>query len=482
MAVFWAILLWANYALAIIVAGAVLLRRKEPVAMTAWILAILFIPFGGMLLYWMLGSGRLARKVFRRRKRAAHLMIRIRDWAARHALPPGAVSVEGAPSGYLAVEKLAQRVADMPATAGNEVQIYTDGLANYDAVIDAIRHATRHIHIELYIWRPDATGTAFRNELLAAARRGVECRVLLDAVGNWDVKRSFTQPLIEAGVQLSFFLPIRLFSWSKRWSIHLRNHRKIIVVDGQIAFTGSANIGDEYLGRVAALSPWHDAQSRVVGPAALFLQQIFAEDWALATRELLDRPEYFPEPPRPGASVVQVLPSGPDQNVQVLAQILFAAVTTAERSIRIVTPYFVPDAPLRMALEHAALRGLKVRIVLPTRSDAPITLWAARSFYAELMDFGVEIYEYDGGMLHAKAVVVDEHWCLLGSANMDVRSFRLNYEISAAIYDPQVVRGLSEMIDGFCEHGRRITRRSAHQRPLGPRMLEGAARLLAPLL
>lgn len=482
MTLVWTVAIWVNYALAALVIIGVLLRRRDPVAMTAWILAILLMPVAGIVLYWLLGSGRLTRKVHRRRKRVAHLLDRLRAHSAEHIRPLDEAIERELPPAFAALEQLAHRLADMPATGGNDVRLYTDGASAYEALLDAIRAAQRHVHVELYVLSADATGLGFRDELIACAKRGVECRLLLDAVGCWTIGRAFTQPLLDAGVRVSFFLPIRLFPLAKRWSVHLRNHRKIVVVDGDTAFTGSANVGDEYLGRDPALSPWFDAQIRVVGPGALFLQEVFAEDWYLATRERLDQPGYFPAPARLGSAIVQILPTGPDQSVQVLAQILFAAVSAARTSIQIVTPYFVPDAPLRMALEHAALRGLKVRLVLPTRSDAPITLWAARSFYAELVDAGLEIYEYERGMLHAKAVVVDDQWCLLGSANMDARSFRLNYEISAAVCDPAVVGGLTRLIDGFCEQGRRITRRAAHQTTIWRRIAEGAARLLAPLL
>lgn len=482
MTLLWTIAFWVNYTLAALVIVGVLLRRKEPVAMTAWILAILLMPVAGIILYWLLGSGRLTRKVHRRRKRVAHLLDRLRARSAEHVRPIDQVGEHGLPPAFVALEQLAHRLADMPATGGNRATLYTDGASAYGAMVDAIRAAQRHVHVELYVLHADATGLAFRDELIACARRGIDCRLLLDAVGCWTLGRTFTRPLLDAGVRVSFFLPIRLFPLAKRWSVHLRNHRKIVVVDGDTAFTGSANVGDEYLGRDPNLSPWFDAQLRVIGPGALFLQEVFAEDWYLATRERLDEAEYFPAPVADGPSIVQILPTGPDQSVQVLAQILFAAVSAARKSIQIVTPYFVPDAPLRMALEHAALRGLKVRLVLPTQSDAPITLWAARSFYAELIDAGLEIYEYERGMLHAKAVVVDDQWCLLGSANMDARSFRLNYEISAAVCDPTVVGGLTRLIDGFCEQSRRISRRAAHQATIWRRIGEGAARLLAPLL
>jgi len=481
MATVWAAALWVNYALAVLVVAGLLLRRREPTAMTAWLLAIIFVPFLGMIAYWFLGSGRLARKVGRRRRRVGSLLTRLRARPEYDALP----SIFSRPQvqpGLADLEQIARRLAEMPAVGGNEVAVLCDAADSFAALEAALRGAERFIHLEYYTWRDDETGRRYRDLLAERARGGVQVRLLLDAGGCFTLRRRFLRPLIDAGARVAYFLPLHRFPFSKRWSLHLRNHRKIAIIDGREALMGSQNIGDEYLGRRPHLSPWIDAQLHVRGPAALFLHEVFAEDWYLATRERLDQASFYPPARAPGSSVVQILPTGPDQSLAILEQIVFGAVSAARRSIRIATPYFVPEAPLRMALLHAACRGLEVKLVLPTRNDVPLVLWAARSFYAEMLDGGVEIYEFDGGMLHAKIVTVDDQWCLLGSANMDARSFRLNYEVGAAIFDPDVVRKVAERIDGFCAQGRRITARSVHQASLPRRIGEGAARLFAPLL
>ena len=478
MASLWAYALAVDYVLVPLVIASVLRRRKEPMAMLAWILAIVFIPYAGMIFYWLMGYNRVVRRAHRRRRRIAHLIARIEDWARQHA-SAGGTEAE-LPDDLRAIAGLGQRLTQMPVTGSNEVSVYQEANATYSALEDAIRAAQRHVHLQYYIWKADETGYAFRDLLVEKAGAGVECRVLLDSVGCWRLGHAFTQPLIDAGVQVAFFLPLHPFR--KRWSPTLRNHRKIAIIDGQIAFMGSQNIGDEYRGRLRRLSPWYDTHMRVTGPAALFLQRTFAEDWLFATRENLVGEAYFPKPRRQGASFVQILPTGPDQNVSPLEQIIFAAVSSAKESIRISTPYFVPSASLRMALLHACSKGVRVELVLPTRSDAAIVLWAGRSFYPELLDAGVKIREYDGGMLHSKIVTVDERWCLLGSANMDIRSFRLNFEVTAVIYDTAVARGLSASIADFFHRARPITLRDVHNRPIYQQLLEGTARLLAPLL
>jgi len=469
----------SHLVLAVVVATRILRRPQEPPAMVAWIFAVLFVPGLGAMLYWILGSHRLRRKLRRRRRRVAHLLERWRAHVDPRGLRP---TLADLPEDLAGIAELGRRLAGVPAIGGNMVSILEESNATYAALEQALRDARQHIHMEYYIWQPDDTGRHFRDLVAERARAGVECRVLLDAVGCRRIRRDFLRPWLKAGVRVAFFLPLYPLRLRKRWTVHLRNHRKVVVVDGHTAFLGSQNIGDEYRGRLRRLSPWYDTHMRICGPAALFAQQTFAEDWYYATREALDREAYFTPPRQCGDCIVQVLPTGPDQPVSVLAQIVFAAVSSARGTIRIATPYFVPDLAIRMALEHACYRGVRVRLVLPSRSDSRLALWAARSFYPELLEAGVEIHEYDGGVLHSKIVTVDDRWCMLGSANMDVRSFRLNFETTALIYDQPVAAGLTASIDRFCARARRIGAQQVWHRPLKEQLKEGAARLLAPLL
>ena len=480
MAWLWTTALAANYLVAVFVIASILRRQKEPMAMLAWIFAILLAPFAGWMLYWLVGSTRIHRKAHRRRKRIAHLVKRVRRHTHERARDGEGAAIERLPSDLATVERMTRRLLGVPATSGNEVRVYEEANATYYALEEAIREARECIHLEYYVWQPDATGRHFRDLLVEKAKSGVRCRLLLDAVGSWRIGKSFTQPLIDAGGQVAFFLSVNPLR--KRWSINLRNHRKIAVIDGSVAFMGSQNIGDEYLGRLKRLSPWRDTHMRVIGPAVLFLQQTFVEDWLFATGENLSGAELFPEPRRPGGSLLQTVATGPDQDVRVLEQIIFAAVSTASNSIQIETPYFVPGTGLRMALTHASYRGVRVRIVLPTRHDHPVVLWAGRSFYGELLQAGVEIYEYDAGVVHSKIITVDDRWCMLGSANMDVRSFRLNFEVTALIYDARVAVELSRSIDRNVSRSRRIGLEDVRGRRLHEQLIEGAARILSPLL
>lgn len=476
---FWAVL--AHSIIAIFTVGLVLRRRAEPVSMLAWIFSAVTVPFLGAFLYAIFGSNRVRRKAHRKRGKVVHIVRQIEKEARQRAGGSTHDPNDTLDPDVRFIERFSRRLVQIPAVGGNQVRIYNESEETYRGLEEAIRAARHHIHMEYYIWQPDATGEHFRELMIEKAQEKVECRVLLDAVGCWKLPRRFYQPMLDAGVRVEFFLPFFPLR-TRRWSLNLRNHRKIAVMDGNIAFMGSQNIGDEYRGRLKRLSPWYDSHMRVCGPASLFLQQTFAEDWVFATGEQLQGEEYFAPPKSCGESLVQILPTGPDQDVSVLGHLAFAGVSAAHKSIRIATPYFVPNTALMLALVHACYRGVKVQIVVPTRTDNVLALWAGRSFYAELLDAGAEIYEFADGLLHSKIISVDDRWCILGSANMDARSFKLNFEISAVMYDTTLSTELGAYIERRCRQSQRITAQDVWSRGAAGRVAEGIARLFSPVL
>lgn len=477
---FWFALLLLHLIMMVGGVGAVLRSRRAPASMTAWIFAIITLPLVGVWVYWLIGSNRAYRKVRRRQRKLRALVERVDAWTIRRLGEVGAEAVSALPPDLLSVERLAERLTHQPVTGGNLVAIYDDSNEYYVALEELISGAKHHVHLLFYIWQPDETGRRFRDLVIERARAGIECRLLFDAVGCWSLGSTFLQPLREAGVKIAMFLP--LIATNRRISAHLRNHRKIAIADGRVALIGSQNIGDEYRGRLKHLSPWIDSNLRIEGPAVLFLQQTFAEDWLFATHDPIDDAIYFPAPLFPGSSTVQIVPTGPDLTSLPLEQIILAAVSVAKRRVRIAVPYFVPSESFVSALAFAVLRGVEVDVVIPTRTDNSFVLYAARSFYREVIGAGVRVFEFDGGFLHSKLISVDDSWCLLGSANMDVRSFRLNFEISALIYDSEIAAAASKSIQRWCDASREITQREAFVRPLRTELLEGAARLFAPLL
>jgi cardiolipin synthase len=466
-----------GYLVAIALIPRIVLERRESGATLAWVLAILFLPWLGLLLFWAFGTQRL-RWRRRRRRRAEQAIALSLDAAAR---PLERYERVSEPSRDCAIEEavaaLSARVAG-PSTDGNATELLIDGEQTYDRMLSAIAAADAHVHAEFYIWNPDETGIRFRDALLAAAKRGVRVRVLVDDVGSRSAGRKFFAPLVRAGGKVARFLPVIFLS--RRLQVNNRNHRKILVIDGRAAFTGGLNIGDEYRG---VHGPWRDTHLRIEGPAALRLQRVFVEDWFHTTGEDLARPELFPESGPSGSERVQILASGPDDDRwHAIHVIVFSAIALARERVWITTPYFVPDRPLEMALETAALRGVDVRLLLPGRSDHALVLHAGRSFYPELLQAGVKIWELDQAFLHSKTVSVDGRLASVGSANMDQRSFRLNFEANAVVFGPSLARELERVFERDCERARPVNPVAFRARSRYARSAEALARILSPLL
>lgn len=475
-AVLSVVLTLADWLLIALLVPRIVGERRESAATLAWVLAIVFLPFLGALLYFAIGVTRLRWR--RHRRRHARLLLKPGLQAVRERLAQldpmrrCTVGVED-----LALIRVAASLDAEAATVGNQVDLLIDGTATFAALTAAIEAARDHVHLEYYIWRPDATGTPLMDLLCRKARAGVEVRLLLDSVGSYWLKEACLEPLRTAGGKAAFFAPVNPFA--RRWSLNLRNHRKIVVVDGRVGFTGGVNVGDEYRGRDAALGNWRDTHLRMEGPVVAHLQEIFVEDWFYACKENLIAPRYFPEPERRGNAIAQILASGPDSSTQAIHRSVFAAVTTAKERVWMTTPYFVPDRAMLVALETAARRGVDVRILLPVESDSTLVLYAGRSFYRDLLAAGCHLYEYQDGMLHAKTTTVDGRWSSVGSANMDMRSFALNFEANAIVYGRELAAALDRQfeVDLHCARLAGTGVRSRRRQ-----VLEATCRILAPLL
>lgn len=265
--------------------------------------------------------------------------------------------------------------------------------------------------------------------------------------------------------------------------VNLRNHRKIIVIDGETAYTGGFNIGDEYRGRMPGVGEWRDVHLRIVGPAAAELQRVFFQDWAFSSGEPIDPAEYFPRTATPrGDAIIAIVPSGPDTRTEAIHRMFFGAIVGGEREVAITTPYFVPTESILVALELAAMRGVDVKIILPGQSNHRVTYHVGRSFYAELLEAGVDIREYEPGIVHAKTLVVDSQVALVGSANMDMRSFRLNFEVHALVHDRVTAQTLHGAFEAALTKSRRVDLNAWQERSTMLKVKEGASRLVSPLL
>ena len=455
-------------------------QRKPAVSTIAWVLGLTAFPYIGVLLYITVGESRMQRRVKRRLQ-------------ATDSLSGGLAEVAGAvkgrrldDSGLVELPKLSRDLALMARNMGafaqtkhNEVRVLEGGGSLFPELFAAMRDARRHIHLEYYIFEADETGVEVRELLVEKAKQGVEVRVLWDAVGSLSVARGFFDSLEAVGGKSVSFMPIRLTR--RRFEVNFRNHRKIAVIDGSIAFTGGMNIGNEYRG--LKTQAWRDVHLSLAGAAVHDLQETFAEDWYFATGENLADKTYFPEQKMPGDEIVQVIGSGPDQRWATIHRLTFAAINMAAERVYIMTPYFVPDESLMVSLTTAAKRGVDVRLLLPARSDQALAFYAGRSYYDELLEAGVRIFEYDAGVLHGKVMCVDRCVAMVGTANMDVRSFFLNFEINIVLYSTlQAARVEALIVEDMTSKSQEVLRSTFQGRPYLMRLTENAARLLSPLL
>ncbi len=470
-----AILSVAGYLLTLTLLPMVLLTKKrESVATVAWMMAIVTMPYFGAFLFIVFGINRVGRRVQSRLAAMRSASQSVPQLAGHHHLSESRLNET-----QRELWQLAERVAPTRATVGNSVQLLTDAQQTFNDIAAAIESARSTIHLEYYIWQPDRLGTALRDRLIAKARQGVEVRFLYDAIGSSKLTRRFLQPMRDAGIRVATFVPGQ--SFRERWSINLRSHRKIVIVDGEIAFTGGMNVGDEYLGQDPYFGRWRDTHLELKGPSVLQLQEVFAIDWHYATGDDLP-PVAFPAPLESGHVMAQVLADGPDNDDSLFHTLLFSAINRAERQVTLATSYFVPTPSLVSALETAALRGVRTRVML----SGPKTYWAtrnaARSYYDSLLRAGVEIYEYQAGQFHPKTLTIDGCWSLVGTPNFDSRSLYLNFEVGAALYDLSLAEQLDHHFDQDVSHATRIQSLEWSKRPTLARLMENFCRMFSPVL
>ena len=445
----------------------IVLQKREPAATLSWLISLAALPYLGFLIYYVFGPQKITRH--RARRRRHHVAL------PRHGEAAGEEESQE-------LRTLAQATTGIPPTSAREVRLLVDGGAKYAALLEDIAQAQHHVHLEYYIYNPDRSGTALRDALAERARAGVKVRLLLDAMGSKQASRRFFAPLLEAGGEVAWFHPSRPWMlWRRPW-VNLRTHRKIVVIDGRIAYTGGINITDEQDERLRE-DAYRDLHLRIVGDAVRALQVVFVEDWAYVTRTrdwVGDVARVMPEP-RPGPIDTQVLTSGPDSSWEAIHRLHVGAIHAASRRVWLVTPYFVPGEAAMMALTSTALAGLDVRLLVPKMSDSKLVTYCVRSYYDELLAAGVKVYEYGPRMLHSKALLVDDALALIGSANFDHRSFRLNFEVSVLFNDAGVAADLAQLIEREFAHAPRV--RNDRERPLlRSRLPEALARLMSPLL
>lgn len=469
-------LLFLGQLLTLCLLPSVLMKKKrQPVSTVAWVLVIALVPYLGGLFYLLFGINRVARRTLSKRRAAEVIASNLTELSQYHVLTD---EIQDEASRRLA--RLANKLSDGRPTRENDIEIIPETTRTLAEITTAINAAEHTIHLEYYIWQPDKTGTELRDLLIRKAQAGLTIRFLYDGVGSSRLTRHFLQPMRDAGIAVASFLPGRTFR--ERWSINLRSHRKIVVVDGKIGFTGGMNIGDEYLGKNPQFGYWRDTHLMMRGPTVLQLQQVFIEDWYFATGEKPVLHELFPKPDVGGHQIAQVVAGGPDSDRETLHGMMFGAINEAVHRITLTTSYFVPTPPLMAALESAAQRGVTVRLLLAGTSAHYSTILAARSYYDILLDGGVEIYEYTEGLLHSKTLTIDGHWSFVGTPNFDARSLLLNFEVGVVLYEQAAATRLEEQFENDLARSKRIRLEGWNERPWSTVLGENFFRMFSPVL
>lgn len=467
--------------LTVVTLGWILMSKRDSMSATAWCLLLLLlwpVPFLGPILFFILGYQSVQRPLTRKRRHFLSFRQRYRAERQEMAGPEAEASEPAVPWGGFA--QLAERFDAFPLTPGNRVEFYYDGNPAIEAKLAAIESARHHIHLEYFIFQPDKIGHRTLELLARKAREGVQVRLLYDAMGSRRLNRATLRPLMQAGGLCGAFLPLNPLR--RRLQVNLRNHRKILVVDGKIAFTGGLNIGDEYLGQVPRFGYWRDTHMKLEGPAVADLQRVFIEDWDFAVGGQIRGRDYFPPLPAAGTCPVQIIQSGPDQSPKAIREIYFAAILRARKRLWIASPYFVPDNGLRDALTLAGFLGIDVRLLGQFYPDKWVPYYAARYYWGDMLDAGISVYQYTKGMMHSKVMLADGEWASVGTANLDNRSLHLNFEVNALFYSPDVVAELEAAFRRDLEKSIRLDRKVYAQRPFSGRLIENASRLLSPVL
>lgn len=462
--------------LSILSAGHALVNKRDPRSSLGWIVTSLTLPLVGPFLYWVMGVNWINRTAQQWQESGR----RLAGWDQFPAFQEELVA-ESLPAeiSHLAeLRALSDRVVKTPLLSGNRITPLRNGENAYPAMLEAIAAARHSVHLSTYIFDGDTVGQRFAATLAAATRRGVEVRVIVDSLGEKYSRPTVHRLLRGTDVRVGRFLPLRQGGY-----LNLRNHRKILVVDGRIGFTGGMNIGDRHLVQRSGPPPVvKDMHFQVEGPAVADLQRTFLEDWYFATRELVSDAALFPPLAPAGSALVKVMSDGPDREFRKLHWIIMGALSCARHRVWIMTPYFIPDRSLVAALGTAALRGVEVTLVLPAVNNLPVVHWATRSYLWELLQHGIRVCYQPPPFVHTKLFLVDGVWGLIGSANLDPRSLRLNFEVNLEVYDPSFVRLLEEEFRAAVEASHPVSLAEMDARRLPVKVRDALAKLFSPYL
>ena len=467
-------LIWSLTIISIV--ALLILENHNPTKTLSWIIVFFFLPVVGLILYFVFGKNIRKKKMYMRKEiedyeKIKELVELEEDYHGdiEYSLSQNTVIRQ--------VNKLFENNNKAFLTHRNEIEVYCDGVVTIDSMCNEIDKAKKSIHVQFFIIRSDDTGKLLRDHLVKKAREGVEVRVLYDAVGSWNISKDYLKSLQSEGIEVAAFSPVKFpIATSK---LNYRNHRKIVVVDGKVGFVGGLNISDKYRHRPIY---WRDTHMLIRGDAVHSLQAIFANDWLFCTGKDLFKKEYFPDIEVKKLNPIQIISSGPDSNWDTIMQGYFAMISLAEEYIHITTPYLVLNESLLTAIKVSALSGVEVKIIVPGTPDHNLVYWASRSYYKELLQSGVRLFEYQKGFVHSKIISVDGVATSIGSANMDIRSFIHNFEVNAFIYGNELTEKMNQVFLEDLENSRELTMEDIAKKKVLERMRDSTARLFSPIL
>lgn len=469
---FFGVIYLLNSLLAVVVTIKVVLDNRNPIATFAWISVLLFLPYIGLILYFFFGRDNRKRKYIRRR-----FFSQIKQ---RSVLSYVSYSERKPVSEYARLVSYLENAAEAYPMRNNRVELLCDTSLFMNKLLSSIKSATSHIHLQFYIFENDETGRKVRDALCEKAREGVEVRVIYDSVGCLSVKPSFFDEIRRSGGYVESFLKVRFPLLTNK--VNYRNHRKIVVIDGTTGFVGGCNIADRYLKGLNG-GVWRDTMLMIQGDGVYALQSSFLVDWNFSNGSLVSGRKYFPESHIcNGTVLMQVLTSNPIGKWSTISGSLVMTLSLAENYIYLQTPYLMPNDKVLSAMQNIALAGVDVRLMIPKRSDSRLADYATRSFIMELLNAGVKIYVYNKGFMHAKTLVSDNMLTVVGSANLDFRSFDYNFEVSAYVYDAALAKEMRTAFMNDIADCTLLSLRDFSQRPFMSRCLESAARLVSPVL
>lgn len=473
------LLLLTDFAARITIGAVIIMRsRGTPAVRLAWLVVLMAVPVVGIVAYLLVGEPRLGRRRVRRYLAAVNT-LRVREPEYAAAGPPAPADID---PGYRQIAHLAESVGGNIPQGGHALRLYGDTDLFIQSLVEDIHRARSHCHLLFYIFLTDHSGTRIADALIEAAGRGVTCRVLVDAVGSRGFLHSGLCRRLQAeGIRVVEALPVSAARMLLA-RLDLRNHRKIAVIDGIVGYTGSQNIADAEFALKAKYAPWVDAMVRIEGPVVRDLQMLFVQDWHMETHETLKDVLAIRPEPVPDGETVQVIGTGPACYNEAMVQMTLATMHTATEELIITTPYFVPDEATLAALYTSALRGVEVSLVVPARNDSPLVAAASRSYYARLLNAGVAIHEYGSGLLHAKTISVDRRLAMITTANIDRRSFELNFEVSMMVYDSNFASQLRLMQKGYIDESSPVRARAWSARGWPRRLVENTIGMVSPLL